>query len=177
MANYATEVYYLDQFIGELLAKLDELGLRENTILVFSSDQGAAVPDYGTVPVSPKECNLVGWSGGLRGQKHDQHEGGIRSPFILRWPGHVPAGKTNHVSITSALDWLPTLCRIAEVPIDPAEFQGEDVLDSPFMTHEEKVPEANSHSSCAQRPIAAGEPPDSHPLLNEIRGLFAGSPS
>jgi arylsulfatase A-like enzyme len=117
MANYLTEVYYLDQFIGDLLAKLDELGLRENTIVAFSSDQGAAVPDYDTVPVPPKEFNLVGWSGGLRGQKHDQHEGGIRSPFIIRWPGYVPAGKVNHDSITSALDWLPTLCRIAGVTI------------------------------------------------------------
>jgi N-acetylgalactosamine-6-sulfatase len=62
-------------------------------------------------------------------QKHDRHEGGARSPFILRWPGYVPAGKTNHNSIISALDWLPTLCRIAEVPIDPAELQGEDVVD------------------------------------------------
>lgn len=128
MANYVTEVFYLDQFIGDLLAKLDELGLRENTIVVFSSDQGAAVPRLDP-PVPAKEYNLVGWSGGLRGQKHDQHEGGIRSPFIIRWPGHVPAGKINTDSITSALDWLPTLCHIADVPIDPTQFHGEDVLD------------------------------------------------
>jgi arylsulfatase A-like enzyme len=129
MANYVTEVYYLDQFIGELLAKLDELGLRENTIVAFSSDQGAAVPDYSVVPVPTKEYNLVGWSGGLRGQKHDQHEGGVRSPFILRWPGSVPAGKINTNSNISALDWLPTLCNIAGVAINPAQFQGENVLD------------------------------------------------
>lgn len=128
MANYCTEVFYLDQFIGDLLAKLDELGLRENTVVAFSSDQGAAVPKL-KVPVEAKEYNLVGWSGGLRGQKHDQHEGGIRSPFIIRWPGHIPAGKINHDSITSALDWLPTLCHIADVKIDPTQFHGEDVLD------------------------------------------------
>ncbi len=128
MSSYVTEVYYLDQFIGELLAKLDELGLRDDTIVVFSSDQGAAVPNLDP-PVPAKEYNKVGWSGGLRGQKHDQHEGGIRSPFIIRWPGNVPAGKINTDSITSALDWLPTLCRIADVPIDPTQFHGEDVLD------------------------------------------------
>jgi N-acetylgalactosamine-6-sulfatase len=129
MRSYLTEVYYLDLFIGELLEKLDELGLSDNTIVAFSSDQGAAVPNYDDDPIPAKEYNLVGWSGGLRGQKHDQHEGGVRSPFILRWPGHVPAGKINTDSITSALDWLPTLCRIAEVPIDKTQFQGEDVLD------------------------------------------------
>jgi len=129
MANYVTEVYYLDQFIGELLATLDDLGLRENTIIAFSSDQGAAVPDYSDNPIPAKEYNLVGWSGGLRGQKHDQHEGGVRTPFILRWPGYVPAGKVNTESITSALDWLPTLCGIAGVTINTNDFQGEDVVD------------------------------------------------
>jgi arylsulfatase A-like enzyme len=129
MANYVTEVYYLDVFIGELLAKLDELSLRENTIIVFSSDQGGAVPDYRDDPIPAKEYNLVGWSGGLRGQKHDQHEGGIRVPFILRWPGYVPAGKINTESVTSALDWLPTLCGIAGVDLSDIEIQGEDVSD------------------------------------------------
>jgi arylsulfatase A-like enzyme len=127
MANYLTEIYYLDEFVGELLAKLDELNLSDNTIVVFSSDQGAAlVKDEAA---SPYKTNTVGYSGGLRGQKHDQYEGGIRSPFILRWPGFVPAGKVNHDSITSALDWLPTLCRIVDIPIDPTDFHGEDVLD------------------------------------------------
>jgi len=129
MRNYLTEIYYLDQFIGELLAKLDQLGLAENTIVAFSSDQGAAVPRYDEDPVPAKQYNLVGWSGGLRGQKHDQYEGGIRSPFILRWPGRVPAGRVNQGSITSALDWLPTLCRIANVEIEANDFHGEDVLD------------------------------------------------
>ena len=129
MRNYLTEVYYLDQFIGELLDKLDELNLRENTIVAFSSDQGAAVPSYSVVPVPNREYNLVGWSGGLRGQKHDQHEGGVRSPFILRWPGYVPAGKINTESNFSALDWLPTLCGIAGVDISGVTIQGEDVRD------------------------------------------------
>ncbi|MEM7147984.1 MAG: sulfatase-like hydrolase/transferase [Verrucomicrobiota bacterium] len=127
MANYLTEVYYLDEFVGELLAKLDEHGLTDNTLVMFSSDQGAAlVKDEAA---NPHKTNTVGYSGGLRGQKHDQYEGGIRSPFILRWPGYVPAGKVNTESIISALDWLPTLCRIVDIPINPTDFHGEDVLD------------------------------------------------
>ena len=127
MANYLTEVYHLDEFVGELMDKLDELGIADNTIVAFASDQGAAVVHDDVN--KPEKTNLLGYSGGLRGQKHDQHEGGVRSPCIMRWPGVIPAGKVNTESIISALDWLPTLCRIANVPIDPSDFHGEDVLD------------------------------------------------
>ncbi|MEM1223162.1 MAG: sulfatase-like hydrolase/transferase [Verrucomicrobiota bacterium] len=127
MASYLTEIYFLDEFIGELLSKLDELGIAENTIVMFSSDQGpAVVKDQSN---KPEKTNVIGYSGGLRGQKHDEHEGGIRVPCIMRWPGYIPAGKINTESTFSALDWLPTLCRIAGVTIDLEDFHGEDVLD------------------------------------------------
>ena len=131
MANYLTEVYYLDHFVGELLDKLDELGIADNTIIAFSSDQGAALVN--DVEGEDYRTNRLGWSGGLRGQKHSEHEGGIRSPFILRWPGYVPAGKVNTESTTSALDWLPTLCEIAGIDISTngldVDVLGESVLD------------------------------------------------
>lgn len=129
MASYLTEVYFLDVFIGELLAKLDELGLTGNTIVAFSSDQGPAFSTYPVRPVRRRDLTLVGWAGGLRGQKHDEHEGGVRSPFIIRWPRRVPAGKINQDSVISALDWLPTIGRVAGVPLDASDFHGEDVLD------------------------------------------------
>ena len=70
---------------------------------------------------------MMGWAGGLRGAKHDFYEGGLRVPFILSWPGHIPEGKVNDASIVSALDWLPTISRLAGVPIDGDRFDGEDV--------------------------------------------------
>lgn len=127
MANYLTEVFFLDTFIGNLLSKLDELGIADNTIVMFASDQGPAPVQFDTK--DPEKVNLVGYSGGLRGQKHDEYEGGIRVPCILRWPGHVPAGKVNTESTWSSLDWLPTLCQVTGVQIDLAEFHGEEVLD------------------------------------------------
>jgi len=129
MASYLTEVYFLDVFIGELLDKLDELDLAETTIVAFTSDQGPAISRFKKTPVSRKDLTLVGWSGGLRGQKHEEYEGGVRTPFILRWPGQVPGGKINELSHFSALDWLPTISRIAGLPIEPTDFHGEDVLD------------------------------------------------
>jgi arylsulfatase A-like enzyme len=127
MANYLTEVYFLDKFIGQLLAKLDELGIADNTIVMFASDQGPAPTQF--IPDEKQKINLVGYSGGLRGQKHDEHEGGIRVPCIMRWPGKIPAGKVNTESTWSSLDWLPTLCQVADIPIDLSKFHGEEVLD------------------------------------------------
>jgi N-acetylgalactosamine-6-sulfatase len=105
------EIKSLDDDVGRLLERLDELGLREKTIVVFSSDQGPG---------------RMGFAGPFRGGKHDQHEGGVRIPFIVRWPGHVPAGRVDERSVISGADWLPTLCALTGTKIDAADFDGED---------------------------------------------------
>jgi N-acetylgalactosamine-6-sulfatase len=139
MRNYLGDVYSLDLQVGRLLRKIDELGLRENTIVVFSSDQGPAPVLTKNKPTDPAlkqnpSRNMLGYAGGLRGGKHTQWEGGVRTPFIIRWPGNVPAGKINHSSIFSGLDWLPTVCIVAGVPLSSSTrrsnlFEGEDVSD------------------------------------------------
>ncbi len=136
MRNYLGDVWSLDLQVGALLTRLDQLGLRDNTIVVFSSDQGPApVKLAGGKSEQPERrpfsVNMLGYAGGFRGGKHTQFEGGVRSPFIIRWPGNVPAGKVNETSVTSGLDWLPTLCAIAGVKIDAAGqgFEGQDVSD------------------------------------------------
>lgn len=125
MRNYLADVWSLDLQTGRLLQKLDDLGLRENTLVVFSADQGAAPPLNG----QSNPQSMLGYAGGLRGGKHDFYEGGVRTSFVIRWPGHVPSGKKNEKSQISGLDWLPTLCAIARVPIDKTMFEGEDVSD------------------------------------------------
>ena len=129
MANYLGDVYSLDVMVGKLVQKLDDLGLRENTIVVFTSDQGpmpvSVVREAGD-RVSP---NMLGSAGGLRGEKHGFWEGGVRAPFIIRWPAKVPAGKVNKTSITSGLDWLPTVATVAGLTYDKSMFEGEDVSD------------------------------------------------
>ena len=130
IAAYLGEVYALDKLVGRLLEKLDELGLRENTIVVFSSDNGPKnISNRHLKQGDLRTWNNMGDTGGLRGGKHSPHEGGVRSPFLIRWPGHVPAGKVNTTSITSGLDWLPTLATIAGVSYDKDMFEGEDVSD------------------------------------------------
>lgn len=144
MRHYLGEAFTMDQDIGRLLAKLDELGLSENTIVVFSSDQGPPAPKN-AIPrpaqiakakaagkeLSPENIKLgmrlLGYAGPeTRGGKLDDYQGGVLVPFIVRWPGHVPAGRVDEKSVISGADWLPTICAIAGVPIDESEFDGED---------------------------------------------------
>ena len=147
MRQYLGDVFSMDEDIGRLLQRIDELGLRENTIIVFSSDQGpgglrlgAGDPDA-AIPKKKKakagaganeefRVNQMGYAGDLRGGKHNQYEGGVRTPFIIRWPGHVPAGRVDEKSVVSGIDWLPTLCRITGITIDNSDFDGEDVSDA-----------------------------------------------
>lgn len=124
MRNYLGDVLQLDTQVGRILQAIDDLGLRSNTLVVFTSDNGAGghTPDHGDMSL-----NLLGTSGPLQDRKHSLRDGGIRLPLIVRWPGHVPSGRVDSTSVLSGVDWLPTLCSLAGIPIDPAQFSGEDV--------------------------------------------------
>jgi arylsulfatase A-like enzyme len=94
----------MDDAIGALLKHIDDIGERENTIIIFSTDNGAEVftwPDGGMTP--------------FRGTKGTVYEGGFRCPAIISWPGHVPAGTIEN-GIISGLDWFPTLVAAAGNP-------------------------------------------------------------
>ncbi|MEM1295665.1 MAG: sulfatase-like hydrolase/transferase, partial [Verrucomicrobiota bacterium] len=111
-------------------AKIDELGLRENTIVVFSSDHGPAPVLLGNKKESKEfSQNMLGYAGEFRGGKHNQLEGGVRVPFVIRWPGVVKAGHTDETSVISGIDWMPTLSKIAGVEGMPAQVDGEDISD------------------------------------------------
>ncbi|HEX4130243.1 MAG TPA: sulfatase-like hydrolase/transferase [Pirellulales bacterium] len=134
MRAYLADVKSADDDVGRLLRRLDELGLRETTIVAVSSDQGCAgaaeveeqKKKRKAVDGDDNRLNAMGYPGPFRGGKHSQLEGGVRIPFIVRWPGHVPSARVDKESVISGADWLPTLCRIAGVKIDAGDFDGED---------------------------------------------------
>jgi arylsulfatase len=94
----------LDDNIGLVLKKLDDMGQTDNTIVVFTTDNGAEAitfPDGGVTP--------------FKGQKGEAWEGGYRAPLVVRWPGHIRPGTVKN-QLFAALDWMPTLVDIAGGP-------------------------------------------------------------
>lgn len=129
MRQYLGDVQQIDLNVGRVLKTLDDLGLRENTIVVFSSDHGPAPVILGKKGAREFSNNMLGYAGKFRGGKHEQYEGGTRVPFIIRWPDKVEAGRVDTTSICSFVDWLPTLCSIAGIEELPSKLDGEDVSD------------------------------------------------
>ena len=108
---YGDTVQELDFHTGRLLDVLDQLGLRDNTIVVFTTDNGTWSNNQERL--GPRHNGEIAWgsSGPLREAKGSSYEGGSRVPCLIRWPGHVPAGRVSD-AIFSTLDFLPTFGRI-----------------------------------------------------------------
>ena len=101
--RYASLVTHMDQAIGRLVAELDRLGLRENTVIIFASDNGAA---------KQAPLDVLGCKGTLKGMKGTLYEGGIRVPFIVNQPGKVAVQKLDNIVYFP--DVMPTLAAIAQ---------------------------------------------------------------
>ncbi|MES2696622.1 MAG: sulfatase-like hydrolase/transferase [Verrucomicrobiota bacterium] len=122
---FYSSVSDLDKQVGRLMDELKKLGLAENTVIVFSSDNG---PE--DIFIQNAGHNGVGSPGPFRGRKRSLYEGGVRVPFIVRWPAKVPAGRIDDTSIVAGVDFLPTLCKLANVPVPAGHaLDGEDVSD------------------------------------------------
>jgi arylsulfatase A-like enzyme len=116
---YGDAAEELDFHTGRLLDKIDELGLRENTIVIFTSDNGPWSNDQEKQRRKNNGALAWGSAGPLREAKGSTWEGGMRVPCIIRWPGNVEAGLTSH-AIFSSVDLLPTFATLSgfELPTD-----------------------------------------------------------
>lgn len=128
-AAFAAMVYLLDKHVGEIMGKLEELGIAENTLVIFTSDngphlEGGADPDF------------FDSNGPLKGYKRDLYEGGIRVPMIAHWPARIQPGETDHIS--AFWDVLPTLMEATSSPIPP-DIDGLSFL--PTLTGEGEQPQ------------------------------------
>ena len=114
----------LDDIVGSVMEKLKDMGEDDNTIVVFTTDNGTETftwPDGGNTP--------------FRGEKGTVFEGGFRVPAIIRWPGKVPAGKVEN-GIFSSLDWLPTFVAAAGNPaIGDELLKGKKIGDTKYKVH------------------------------------------
>ncbi len=114
---YGDVVMEIDWSVGEIMKALEESGLTENTLVIFTSDNGPWM-NFG---------NHSGSAGGLREGKGTSFEGGQRVPCIMKWPGQIPAGIVNN-KLASTIDFLPTFAEILGVPLPKKKIDGVSIL-------------------------------------------------
>ncbi|SMC46728.1 arylsulfatase [Pedobacter africanus] len=127
LSTYAAMITFLDEQVGIVMKKVRELGLDKNTIILFSSDNGPTF-NGGVDPV------FFNSNGGLRGLKMDVFEGGIREPFIARWPGKIKPGSKNDF-ISAQFDMMATFAEIAGAKTN----QTDGISLLPTLTGNEKM--------------------------------------
>jgi len=128
--GYHAHISAIDQQLGRVMDRLDELGMADNSILVYTSDHGSMFGSHGV------------------GSKRQPYEESIRVPFIVRWPGEIKAGKIRP-DLFGAIDKVPTLCGLAGVDA-PSGYEGRDftpqvrgesgpIMDAQFIMHISKL--------------------------------------
>lgn len=115
---YGDVIEELDWSVGEIMSAIDEHGLAENTLFIFTNDNGPFL-SYGA---------HAGSSGPLREGKLTVFEGGVRVPTLMRWPGKVPAGKVNSTPVMT-IDLLPTICGMISAELPSKKIDGVNVID------------------------------------------------
>lgn len=139
-AAYAAMITRLDREVGRLIDLVQQLGLQQDTIFVFTSDNGPLYDQLGGT-----DTDFFNSASGFRGRKGSYYEGGFRVPLLVQWQGRIPAGTTSH-RVTGFEDWLPTLLELvgakSATPRDidgisfaPALF-GKKQKERPFLYRE-----------------------------------------
>lgn len=129
--HYAACIMHLDDSVGKIRAALEERGLAENTIFVFTSDNGGSTSTNNTQPY-PKDDSpggkVTASNHPLRNQKGSVYEGGIRVPTLVSWPGRISPGKL--ATPVFIADWMPTFCHLAGVSLeDDPSWDGINIAD------------------------------------------------
>ena len=126
--TWADILMQIDSYTGELLKTIDDLGIAKNTIFIFTADNGPEALDYGSTQLTV-ESAVQGSAGPWRGTLFTGFEGGLRVPFVVRWPGKIPAGAASD-EIVHEMDLFPTFAKIAggKVPND-RPIDGKDMTD------------------------------------------------
>lgn len=127
--EYADMLVQTDELVGRMLDALDKMGIADNTIVIFTADNGAESPDNGNGQYN-------GWTGPWAGTYFTALEGGIRAPFIARWPKHIPAGRRSN-EIVHLVDIFPTLSAITGAPM-PKDRPIDGISMADFITGKTK---------------------------------------
>jgi len=134
-AGYAAMITHIDRDIGKLMQLVRDLGLDDNTIVLFTSDNGPAYERVGGA-----DSDFFRSSGPLRGRKCSVHEGGIRVPLVARWPGEIAAGQNSDLQ-AAHWDFLPTFCELVGIT-PPTDIDGISIAPTLFGQGEQKQHDA-----------------------------------
>ena len=126
-SSYAPMITTFDDRMGQVISKLDELNLRENTIIIYMSDNGHSTEDYYNWDVSYGGNGGGGYTGKWRGAKGSFFEGGLRVPAVISYPKKFPKNESRNQAILN-MDILPTLCEILEIPLPENKLDGKSFL-------------------------------------------------
>lgn len=146
----------VDDGVGEITATLDRLGIREDTLVVFHSDNGPERSDRCWLD-GKRDYYYGGSTGGLRGEKASLFEGGIRVPAIISWPGTLPCGVVND-DMVSSFNIFPTICHAMGLDETKMGFDGSNILE--YLQGKEENPnkEIFFEMPDAAKIVATGDP-------------------
>ncbi len=117
---YAAFLSTVDEAIGRVLAAVEQMGLRDDTIVIFQSDHGHSTEE--------RAHGGGGSAGPYRGAKFSMFEGGLRVPAIISWPGRIPQGETRP-QIAHGCDWLPTIADLCGVKLQQTDIDGKSLIE------------------------------------------------
>ena len=143
VGRYLGEVTLLDAQIGRILSELDRLGLRDNTLVIYSCDHGDFTGSHGLID-----------------KHYAMYEELVRVPLILRWPGHIPAGQTCDAFISSTIDLASTICDAAGASI-PTSFMGQSLLSLTKHCTDRQAAQTTHHATAQSSPPTTATNSDS----------------
>ena len=141
--QYSACIIHLDAAVGRIVDAIDKVGAKENTLIVFTSDNGGSTAQNNDTKYPDDNCPVGKLSGNnqpLRGQKGSLYEGGIRVPTIVRWPGKLKQGSKFEAPVC-VIDWMPTFCTLAGAKVDAASLKWDGMNLWPALTGESQLAE------------------------------------
>lgn len=150
--QYAAAILHLDDAVGRIVDAVENAGKSANTLIVFTSDNGGSTAENNDTKYPDDQCpngKLPGNNLPLRGKKGDLYEGGTRVPTIACWPGTIAAGSAIDTPI-HIVDWMPTICALAGVDVDPDSLNWDGTNITPLLMGDGSLPERSLYSAGTQ---------------------------
>lgn len=141
---YGDFIHDLDYAAGQIIDALAHRGLLENTLFIFTSDNGGDIPEEARRPERQAEAAGLAINGSLRGDKHTIYEGGLRVPLIISWPGHIPAAERTNAFVTT-VDFFATVAEIVSGRVPAPNLAAPDSFSFAEVLRDPSAPSSRPH--------------------------------